>query len=145
MAPVGRPPDPIELKRRRGTLRADRTPNLANLRAVAPMGVDHKRTTAVEAFEQAVDQAPWLAVTDMILVALVRDSLEERDLLGQGVLAGMGDRRELRALNREVLDMLGSLGFTPRERARFGLAEVKADSTLERLRAKREGPPRSTA
>jgi hypothetical protein len=41
------------------------------------------------------------------------------------------------ALGDGLLDMLG---FTPRERARLRLAEVKANSTLERLRVKRQGP-----
>jgi hypothetical protein len=46
-------------------------------------------------------------------------------------------RKQLRELNREIADWLTQLGFNPTARARLGLAEVKAASTLEKLQAKR--------
>jgi hypothetical protein len=55
-----------------------------------------------------------------------RETLEERQSLRAAVLAGHGDRKELRALDKQVIEMLSALGFDPTARSRLGLAEVKA-------------------
>jgi hypothetical protein len=47
-------------------------------------------------------------------------------------------RKQLRELNKEISDWLSVLGFDPSARARLGLAEVKAMSKLEDLRARRD-------
>jgi hypothetical protein len=44
----------------------------------------------------------------------------------------------LRELEKNITNSLSLLGFTPTDRSRLGVAEVKAKSKLEELRAKRD-------
>jgi hypothetical protein len=46
-------------------------------------------------------------------------------------------RRGLRELDRQIVSNLSLLGFTPSDRARLGVAEVKAKSKLEELMERR--------
>jgi hypothetical protein len=51
-------------------------------------------------------------------------------------------RRGLRELDRQIISNLSLLGFTPSDRSRLGVAEVKAKSKLEQMmeaRANRDG------
>jgi hypothetical protein len=48
------------------------------------------------------------------------------------------DRKALRELEKNIVNNLSLLGFTPADRSRMGVAEVKARSKLEELRAKRD-------
>jgi hypothetical protein len=47
------------------------------------------------------------------------------------------DRRALRALESLIINNLSLLGFTPTDRSRLGVAEVKAQSKLEELMSRR--------
>ena len=125
------PPIPIEVKRRRGTLRKDRTPNLGNLPQVGALG-DGWRLSPLEALERVMEEgAPWLAESDAPTVALLREALElhERAL-------DAGSIRDVIACQDHVVRLLSALGFTPTARARLGLAEVKAASKLDKLKGK---------
>jgi hypothetical protein len=79
----------------------------------------------------------WFARTDGVQLAMLRESLEERERLLPVAESSTEARKQLRELNREIADWLTQLGFNPTARARLGLAEVKAASTLEKLQAKR--------
>jgi len=73
------------------------------------------------------------------LLLLTCKQMDERQQLRLKVLRD-GDWRErsgLRALDKQIQDALSMLGFTPSDRARLGLAEVKAVSKMEQLRAQR--------
>jgi hypothetical protein len=48
------------------------------------------------------------------------------------------DRRGLRELDRGIVNNLSLLGFTPADRSRLGVAEVRAQTKLEKLRAMRD-------
>jgi len=41
-------------------------------------------------------------------------------------------------VEKDIVSLLSLLGMTPTDRARLGLAEVKKQSTLEKLRSQRE-------
>ena len=41
-------------------------------------------------------------------------------------------------MDKTILSCLSQLGFDPTARARLGLAEVKAEDTLEKLKARRD-------
>jgi hypothetical protein len=75
----------------------------------------------------------WIAATDAPKVALLRHALEDYERL-RAAGASPKDVREGRA---EVAKLLSELGFDPTARAKLGLAEVKAQSKLEELRARR--------
>jgi hypothetical protein len=78
----------------------------------------------------------WLGISDSTHLALLRQALEERKVLREIVMATQSPdaRRSLRDLDKQIIAELSALGFDPSSRARLGLAEVKAQSTLERLR-----------
>lgn len=138
MATRGPKPVPIEVKRRRGTLRPSRMPNRSTLGTVEPINATDVPPLA--SFAQVLSTASgWLAATDSILVAMLRESLEEREQLRELVTAtgDVAHRRALRDLDRQIVTMLADLGFDPTARARLGLAEVKAATTLDRLRRER--------
>jgi hypothetical protein len=94
---------------------------------------------AAQVFEEIMATgSPWLARTDSIRLAMLRQSLEERARLLPVAESSTEARKQLRDLNKEISEWLSLLGFDPTARARLGLAEVKAASTLEKLQAKRQ-------
>ena len=135
MATRGRPPKPIEQHKRTGTFDASRH-NRGPLVAVAPVDqAPHERSPA-ELFTEIMDAgSAWFARTDGIQLSMLRESLEERARLVPVAESSTEARKQLRELNREIADWLTQLGFNPTARARLGLAEVKAASTLEKMRA----------
>ena len=68
---------------------------------------------------------------------MLQSLLEERKPLRADALAGSTEaRKALRDLDRQLIPLLGELGFNPAARARLGLAEVKTQSKLEELRSR---------
>ena len=80
----------------------------------------------------------WLGRTDAWLVQLTAEMLDERDELRQilaervarGDVDSWRDRRQLRDLERSLISNLSLMAWTPVDRSRYGLAEVKAKSKL---------------
>lgn len=80
--------------------------------------------------------------TDIELVQMVCEQLDERDSLRSFVLENMDawhERAALRQLEKDIASNLSSLGFTPADRTKLGLAEVKTQSKLQELMAKKNG------
>ena len=146
--PAGRPPVPTERKRARGN---------PGKRALP----DKNQTVALEMAEEiptpprplaAHGQEFWNRIweaarqwvsptTDIELALLVSEQIDERVALRYQVITNNdpGDRRALRDLEKQIVSNLSLLGFTPTDRSRLGLAEVKAATKLEQLRAARNG------
>jgi len=140
MARTGRPPSPIEAKKRRGTARPDRVPNLGNLAAVPAVDSTPADLDPAAAFEAILeDGKAWLASTDSVALAMAREALEERAALRHLVMQTQSTdaRKALRDLDKQLIAQLSALGFDPAARSRLGLAEVKAQTTLEKLRKSR--------
>lgn len=138
MAPAGRPPKPIEQHKRTGTFNATRH-GRGSLAAVAPVDMSpHQKPAAVLFTEIMEAGSAWFAQTDGIQLSMLRESLEERERLLPVAESSTEARKQLRELNKEIADWLTQLGFNPTARARLGLAEVKAASTLDKLKAKRD-------
>lgn len=136
MARTGRPPKPIEQKRRTGNPGKRRLPNGTELAVVAPVERGPLDLRADELFDQVlVEGVPWLARTDGPALVILRERLAERQSLRDAVLAGTGDRKALRDLEKQITESMSLLGFDPSARSRLGLAEVKAASKLEAIRA----------
>jgi hypothetical protein len=71
---------------------------------------------------------------------MASDGLSERDTLRELVLnepQNFRARASLRELDRQLISQLALLGFSPSDRSRLGLTEVKKESKLEALIAKR--------
>lgn len=132
----GRPPKPAEEKRRLGNPGRRPLASGAELALVEPLPTTMADQTPAEAFERVMQAGVhWLATTDAPSVALLRDLLEERGELRAAIDAGLGDRRHLRDLDKQITSLMSCLGFDPAARSRLGLAEVKAASKLEAMRA----------
>jgi|Laugrefabdmm15dn_1035133.scaffolds.fasta_scaffold44641_2 hypothetical protein len=82
----------------------------------------------------------WLASTDLELLMLTCEKLDERDLLRIYVMENIDawhERSGLRLLEKQIEDNLNLLGFTPMARQKLGIQEVKAQSKLEEMMARR--------
>mgnify|MGYP007090090911 CR=1 FL=1 len=140
MAARGRPPIPNEVKRKRGTARADRMPSNANLAivpAVEPEPIDLDAADTIGAVLKA--GRSWLAASDTLALVMLRESIEERAVRRESVMQmhRTEDRKALRDLDKQIISQLSQLGFDPAARSRLGLAEVKAATKLEQLRKAR--------
>ena len=85
----------------------------------------------------------WLAPSDTDLVLLVCETMDERVILRLHVLrAGddfdWRDRVALRSLDDQVQSLLSLLAFSPSDRSRLGVAEVRRATALEDLLARRD-------
>lgn len=143
--PPGRPPKPAEQKRRTGNPGKRALPELAAVTPLyAPVAPDPPRPLAAAGralWERAwANGRAWMAETDVELLQLTCEQLDERQALRLRVLRDNDwrERAGLRALEKEIQDGLSMLGFTPSERARLGVAEVKVASALEEVRRRRE-------
>lgn len=139
MAATGRPPKPTEEKRRLGNPGKRTLPSGDSVVALAEVLPIEPDLSPADTLARVIDEgAVWLAGTDGALVALLRESLEERSQLRELVLsvADPADRRALRELDKQIVGMLSALGFDPTARSRLGLAEVKRVSKLDELKAK---------
>lgn len=136
MARTGRPPKPIEQKRALGNPGKRRLASGVELALVEPVERGPLEFRADELFDQVLGQGvPWLSRTDGPALVILRERLEERQMLRDAVMAGTGDRKALRDLEKQITESLSVLGFDPAARSRLGLAEVKAASKLEQIRA----------
>lgn len=142
------PPVPAERKRARGNPGkrplADRSTVIA-LPGAGSEAPDPPRPLGPEGRKmwERIWQAgrAWVSTgSDLDVVLLLCESMDERVALRVRVLRGDGDWRDrvaLRHLDAQISSLLGQLAFTPTERARLGMAEVKHASPLEELLAKR--------
>ncbi|MBM3659485.1 MAG: phage terminase small subunit P27 family [Actinobacteria bacterium] len=146
MARTGRPPVPIEKKRARGNPGKRPLPDPATTPALPAVEVLPDPTRPLgppgrELWDRAwTAGAAWIARTDLELLLMTCEQLDERVALRAHALQSPGDldrRRALRDLDKQIVGNLSLLGFTPTDRTRLGLAEVKRASKLEELRSRR--------
>jgi hypothetical protein len=138
---MGRPVIPTEIKRLKGTLRADRLPPNAPLERlceplqapIEPLGLSEQGL----AFWGAVWGCNWISQkSDYQLVLLTAEAISEREQLRELVASipeNTKARSALRELDRQIVSQLALLGLSPSDRARLGIAEVKKESKLEEL------------
>lgn len=139
------PPKPIEQKRllgnpgKRAMPSADSTITLfAGYRApLAPLG-DAGQKLWDSVFSEG---ELWVSPrTDVALLQIVCELLDRREVLKQEWLADPAERKlnmSLLETEKAIQSGLSLLGFTPSDRARLGVAEVKAKSKLEELMERR--------
>lgn len=143
MARTGRPPTPTERKRALGNPGKRALPDRTggNLAAVAAVAAEPFDLDPVAVLESVIFAGRvWLAATDSVALSMLRESIEERQSLRSVVISTQSEtaRKALRDLDKQIIGQLSLLGFDPAARSRLGLAEVKAASTLEKLRRSRE-------
>lgn len=146
MATRGRPVIPLEQKRLRGTLRPDRLPPNAPLIGLVsplePLEPPQGLSDTGLAFWGVAWESGWISErSDYVLVVMASQALSERDTLRALVDLDPLDYRArsgLRDLERQLVSQLSLLGFSPSDRSRLGLAEVKKESKLEEIIRRRQ-------
>ena len=140
------PPKPLEQKRKLGNPGKRGLPDAAELMPLEGGYIEPFRPLEF-AGKQLWDSVfkhgeLWISRrTDVHLLLMTCEQLDRREQL-RSELAEKGlDRALIMSINETeklISGNLGQLGFTPSDRTRLGLAEVKRESKLEQLRAQRD-------
>ena len=145
MATRGRPPKPIEQKRLTGNPGKRALPDKANLVALpSAYGIPEPSRPLGGAGTELWDRIwgmgqTWLSpLTDIEILLMTCELLDERRNLRINVIrdARPDERKALREIDRQLVANLSLLGFTPTDRSRLGVAEVKRQSKLEELKSR---------
>ena len=138
--PAGRPAKPIEQKRMLGNPGKRALPS--NAIEIAMVTETPQPTRPLLKYGQELwDKvwsmgATWISPnTDSELLLMTCEMIDERWNLRVKVMQTDDARlrRGLRELDRQIVSNLSLLGFSPADRSRLGVAEVKAASKLEEL------------
>jgi hypothetical protein len=150
MANMGRPPKPIEQKRALGNPGRRPLPTEGSLVLLPSMYEipEPPRPIVTEAAKALWSRTwsmgqTWLSPqTDIELLLMTCEMVDERWNLRIKVLQDNRpeERKGLRDLERQLIANLSLLGFTPTDRSRLGVAEVKKISKLEALREQQNKP-----
>ena len=150
------PPVPLERKRARGNPSKRPLPAATETLALAPLTAADAPVDLGDGGRQAWDRmltsCPWLGEPDRDMMIMLCQKIDRRDQMVDALSresfvliterTGAAHQNPLvpmlSNLETEIVKMLSLLGMTPTDRTRLGLAEVKAQSTLERLRQQRE-------
>jgi hypothetical protein len=145
MATRGRPPKPIEQKRLTGNPGKRALPDRSEI-VLLPSAYEipepHRplNKPGLELWDRIWGMAQnWLSPsTDKEILLITCELLDERWNLRIKVLRDNRpeERKALRELDRQLVANLSLLGFTPTDRSRLGVAEVKRQSKLEELRTR---------
>jgi len=145
MAQRGRPPKPTEQKRLTGNPGKRKLPNQNEI-VLLPTAYDipePKRplmAPGLELWNSVWGMAQtWLSpTTDSEILLMTCELMDERWNLRARVMRDNRpeDRKAMRELDRQLVANLSLLGFTPTDRTRLGVAEVKRQSKLEELRSR---------
>lgn len=151
--PAGRPPTPTERKRKLGNPGKRALPEASNVVALPPVADDvpaQLGPAGRAVWELVIDQCKWLAESDRPTLVMLCEKFDRRqDFMARleasdpvlytdkgyaypNPLVGM-----LSTLETEIARLLSALGLTPTDRTRLGVAEVKAQSNLEKLLQRR--------
>jgi len=144
--PAGRPPKPTELKRLQGNPGKRALPNETEMILLpAAIGIPEPSRPLLKYGEEMWDRIwnmgnSWISpTTDIELVLMTAEMVDERWNLRVKVMSSDDAklRRGLRELDKMIVSNLSLLGFSPTDRMRLGVAEVKKQSKLEELLAKK--------
>lgn len=141
------PPKPNEVKRKLGNPGKRALPDKNKVIAL-PMAAEPPTPPrplgpeGLKLWNRIWDQGrTWISPdTDLEMVTLLCESMDERSQLRLLVLRGTGDWRDrvaLRSLDGQLQTMLSLLGMSPTDRSKLGVAEVKARSKIQELLAQK--------
>lgn len=144
--PAGRPSKPIEQKRLLGNPGRRPLPGLGAIQILPGAGeipepsrplLKYGRELWDKVWEQGLN---WISPnTDFEILLMTCEMIDERWNLRIKVMQTDDSRlrRGLRELDRQIISNLSLLGFTPSDRSKLGVAEVKAMSKLEELQLRK--------
>jgi len=146
MAKMGRPPMPIEQKRLLGNPGRRPLPEPSSLQQLEPIkNIPEPPRQLFEAGQELWNRVwenglSWISPhSDIELLLMTCEQIDERIKLRTSVWNNnrSDERKALRALDKEIVSNLSLLGFSPADRTRLGVAEVKKLSKLEELMTKK--------
>ena len=144
--PAGRPTKPAEIKRLTGNPGKRALPEQSAIMLIPQATKAPEPARPLLKYGQKLWDRVWESGinwispnTDLEILLMTCELIDERWNLRVRVMTDNNpkDRRGLRELDRQIVSNLGLLGFTPSDRSRLGVAEVKKMSKLEELMAKR--------
>lgn len=142
MSKTGRPPKPTEQKRLTGNPGRRPLPEPSSIIEIPrAIGIPTPDRPLLRYGQQLWDRvweigAPWISPnTDLELLLMTCEMVDERWNLRVKVMQSDDPklRRGLRELERLIVNNLSLLGFSPADRSRLGVAEVKAKSKLQEI------------
>ena len=145
--PAGRPAKPTELKRKLGNPGRRPLPNQADVQLFdAVVSVPEPARPLLKYGREFWDKVwlnglQWISVnTDSELLLMTCELVDERWNLRVRVMQSNDwrERRALRELDDRIIRNLSLMGFTPADRSRLGVAEVKAISKMEALKRRQD-------
>jgi hypothetical protein len=143
---AGRPPKPVELKRALGNPGKRALPDQKTIVALPAITAIPETSRPLGSYgKQFWDRvwqmgSSWISSnTDYETMLMTAEMIDERWNLRVKVMTDgqPRDRRALRDLDRAIQTQLASLGLTPADRSRLGVAEVKKMSKIAELRSMR--------
>ena len=144
--PAGRPTKPIEQKRLIGNPGKRALPEQSAIMLIPQASKTPQPARPLLKYGQELWDRVWESGinwispnTDLEILLMTCEMIDERWNLRVRVMTDNNakDRRGLREIDRQIVSNLGLLGFTPSDRSRLGVAEVKKMSKLEELMAKK--------
>jgi P27 family predicted phage terminase small subunit len=147
--PAGRPPKPIEQKRKNGNPGQRPLPDLKNVIALPPIKGDaplHLSDAGKKMWADVRAMAPWIANTDgKLLVELCEKMDRKYELqakMAQSDFVLYTDKGYayanplfgmLNTVEGDIIKLLSLLGLTPIDRSKLGVAEVTTKGKLAQL------------
>lgn len=142
------PPKPNEIKRKLGNPGKRALPKPSEVMSLEPISsIPVPDRQLFESGQTLWDRVwslgkTWISKnTDSELLLMTCEMVDERVRLRALVWnnpEAWRERKALRELDKAIVTNLSLLGFTPTDRTRIGVAEVKGMSKLEELRAKQQ-------
>lgn len=142
------PPKPNEVKRKLGNPGKRALPKPSEVMSLEPISsIPVPDRQLFESGQTLWDRVwslgkTWISKnTDSELLLMTCEMVDERVRLRALVWnnpEAWRERKALRELDKAIVTNLSLLGFTPTDRTRIGVAEVKGMSKLEELRAKQQ-------
>jgi hypothetical protein len=141
--PAGRPAKPTEIKRKLGNPGRRPLPDTSVVQYLEPVvSVPDPARPLLKYGREFWDKVwgsglTWISAnTDAELLLMTSELVDERWNLRVRVMQSNDwrERRALRELDDRIIRNLSLLGFTPADRSKLGVAEVKAISKMEALK-----------
>ncbi len=145
--PAGRPTKPTEVKRKLGNPGKRALPDRTAIQLLEPISAIPDPARPLLRYGREFWDKVWgsgltwiSANTDSELLLMTCELVDERWNLRIKVMQDNDwrERRALRELDSRIISNLSLLGFTPADRSRLGVAEVKAISKMEALKRRQE-------
>lgn len=145
--PAGRPSKPIEVKRKLGNPGKRPLPESHSLQILEPtVSIPDPARPLLKYGKEFWDKVwgsglTWISAnTDAELLLMTCELVDERWNLRVRVMQSNDwrERKALRELDDRIIRNLSLLGFTPADRSKLGVAEVKAISKMEALKRRQE-------